>query len=358
MCAEMFCRYNILSNSVYREKDHLKRNLPLHEHSRHTKSPHSEQHRSGSSTHSRSRSRSPIANGPNERISSHCNNKPTASVAPNDIARHCVKVKEEHKDSIMHVEKSERITERRTSTPLKVGGGGREDVFPQTYLGMPYPPNSVSLLDRSQLLGIPYLGLERGPLPTQHSAAAAAALWNPFDRRLDQQRLEMQREMEQQQMLRQLSMPGVAANAFMEERLREQLFMRDQMLLRDHMAAQLDRERFADYISQKVPPPPRLRSETISSAPTGGLYMTPVTQQQRQASLLATHNCTSKTNSPGGSVGVPPPLIPSSTVTTNHVAAPMNDVKTKAASGTGLGKSSASATMADGPTSDKHGERT
>ena len=323
--------------------------MPLHDHSRHT-SPHSEQHRSGSSTHSRSRSRSPIANGPSERISSHCNNKLPGSGAGSDVLRHGVKIKEERKDNMSHVDKTERASERRTTTPLKTGGGGREDVYPQTYFGMPYPPNSVSMLDRTQLLGMPYPGLERASLPPQHSAA----LWNPFDRRLD-----IQREMEREQMLRQLSMPGVAtANAFMEERLREQLFMRDQMMLREHMAAQLDRERFAEYISQKVPPPPRLRTEALPTAPPGGLYLPSATQ--RQASLLATHNnCANKTNSPGGSAGVPPPLIPSSTVTTNHVAAQLNDVKAKAASETGLGKSSSiSSNLVDGPTPDKHGERT
>ena len=308
------------------------------------KSPHPEQHRPASSTHSRSRSRSPIQNGPNERLHSHCNSK----VVTHDVARHGVKVKEEHKDMAMHVDK----VERRTTTPLK--GVGREDVFPQTYLGMPYPPNSVSLLDRGPQL-FPYMGMERPPLPTHHPAAAA--MWNTYDHRLDlgQQRLEMQRELEQrEQMLRQMSMPpGVAANAFMEERLREQLFMRDQMLLRDHMVAQLDRERFVDYISQKVPPPPRLRSEVLPmSAPHGALYMA-------QAAQHRLHNSIGKTNSPVGSVGVPPPLIPSSTVTTNHhVTTAKNDVnKTKSAGGHGKSGGSSNAS-GDRSTPDKHGGRT
>ena len=329
-----------------REKE-LKHTMPSFDHGRHVKSPHSEQHRPGSSAHSRSRSRSPIVNGPNERLHSHSNSK--GSVVTNDV-RHGVKVKEENRDIAMHVDK----VERRTTTPLR--GAVREDVFPQTYLGMPYPPNSVSLLDRSQLF--PYMSMERPPMPTQHPA-----MWNAFDHRLDigQQRLEMQRELEQrEQMLRQMSMPpGVAANAFMEERLREQLFMRDQMLLREHMVAQLDRERFADYLSGKVPPPPRLRTEVLPmSAPHGAMYMAQAAQHRLHNSI----GIGKMNSSPVGSVGVPPPLIPSSTVTTNHVTAnhvtaAKNDVKTKGSSGHGRNGASGAAS-GDRSTPDKHGERT
>ncbi len=318
----------------YRERDHSSRHsspLSVRDYDRrHSIENHIREAERRDSETRRSRSRSPLRNGPDER---HRRSDSALLVDSSQDSKSEVKVKEEHKDiSIIEdlTRERERELHSRERRPelrmdMKPDGlrpdGLRNDVL-HHYPGLQFAPNSM--LDRSRMPN-PYLTAERLPHP---------ALWNPFERTLDQHRLELQFSVEKERdRILQQRFANPLAPMIDHERLREQqdILIRERMMREresiERMAA-LDRHRVQVELEQRAGIPPLRPAEPFMGAlGPAAMYMA------RSASPMVNshghpHNSAGvKTNSPSTSMGVPPPLIPSGSVPSHNNSPTANKPK-------------------------------
>ena len=260
------------------------------------------------SERSRSRSRSPLRNGPDLKVDGLYGN--------NSHERPEVRIKEERKDDVMIIDSKERRPEPPKNDILARMEGGKNSMLPPGYGGL--MPNAM--LDHRLLglypppaggMGMPGVAMERAP---------QAHLWHPFD--INHHRMEVQREMEREkeEMLRRFGVAPIREH----ERLREhqELLLRQQQQHRLVMEQQ-EREREGGGEPGKLPPPPLRPADLyIGALPPNNMC------GPRTHSPLVNHN--SKSNSPASTVGAPPPLI-SSGGGSSHSNSP-SVIKAKAAS--------------------------
>ncbi|KAK2168638.1 hypothetical protein LSH36_15g06002 [Paralvinella palmiformis] len=299
----------------------------------------------------RSRSRSPLRNGPESLIKRE---SPYSRGSP--IIRD-LKVKEERKDDVVMIDdRGRRSAESLRPDGLHKLDGRNNMIHPPPTMSMLYPPNSVT--DRRPLPPSPYDRLVQNP-----------SLWNPFERSaLDQQRMDIMRDIEREQ-LRRLSNPlGLLVSApspvsLMEaNKLREQqeLLLRDQAAIRERdRLMQIEKEQRERVLASftaahqemeraKVPPPlrptdayhpafggPGLNSLYHPSGPSrppsnSAYHHPPGASRPASSPVVINHNSnssSSKSNSPSV-VGAPPPLIPSTPVH-NHTGSPIGNNKVR-----------------------------
>lgn len=251
--------------------------------------------------HSRSRSRSPVCNGPTE-VNHKGDSALNDSHKSNDI-----KVKQERKDSLPDDRDRSRDSLR---NDLKLDS--RNDIHSRTE---PYPSSLIgagSLLDRARMPNplSPYImGMERPPQP--------ASLWHPFGMGdLNRARLEMDRlELDREKFLRYAGPAQLSSLALEQDRFREQQEMLRRERDRDLIGLERDRvaslAAAAEFERSRIPP---LRPVDPFFGQPPGMYL-----PRTNSSPLLNHNSHSnhnsnsgsKNNSPSSSMGIPPPLIPS-----------------------------------------------
>ncbi len=245
----------------------------------------------------RSRSRSPIRNGPDSL------QKVDGYVHP--LERSEIKIKEERKEDVMAVDDHDRklaldSQERRLSMDpydhRQSSSAGtpqdkadiRNDVLPPPGLG--YPPS----IDRRPL-GLPYPGLDRGGAP----------MWNLLER--------SPLDLDQREQLRRMSLSGIDPERLRGEQ--ELMLRRMEHERKSYLAAvstaagELDRA--------KIPPPLRPSEPFyLGGPPPSSIYGggPPGPHSAGASPALSNHTSTSsKNSSPNPMMGVPPPLIPSAT---------------------------------------------
>lgn len=281
----------------------------------------------------RSRSRSPLRNGPDERPRSN-----TSLREPHEI-----RIKEEQKDILVVDDSREREREKELRereqrererelreremrereernrneilrNDLLKAEAGRNNLMPMFGPGL-LPPNSM--LERERFLNPAFQGLDRPPQP---------GLWNPFDRAVERQRMEA---LERERLIRSRFPTPLASMIERERSHYEQEMMLRDRVLRERQAQEreleqrialdrvaMERERIASEMADrnKIPPLRPVDPFFNMGLPPNSLYL------QRNSSPLVNHNSRSKTNSPSSAVGVPPPLIPSGSV--RHTGSP------------------------------------
>ena len=255
----------------------------------------------------RSRSRSPVRNGPTEDHQRDSSSRDSAF--KNDV-----RIKEERKDDHSIPILQNEIKDKRSDIRNDILRSDlRSDLMnSHSVAGLMPPANALQLLESRRMLSLAgYPGmLDRPPNP---------ALWPPLDRGLDltHHRLDFQREMERErERMLQRFPPSIGAMMEHESRIREhqEIQLRERVNIEARLA-QMDRER-AMAIEMDRAKLPLFRHEGLP--PPTGLY----SSHSRGISPAVNHNHTnsnSKSSSPSTNpTGVPPPLIPSSATLTPH----------------------------------------